>query len=82
MNKKNQDTVLGVIVKSRLKDFNMTQAELADKVGTSNVYLNYILSGKRGGKKYIQNIYEVLNIDIAYISKFISKIYVHESDIL
>lgn len=75
MSAKNGDTVLGIIIKARLKEINMTQAELAEKVGTSNVYLSYIISGKRGGKKYINDIYNVLNIDINFITKYISKLY-------
>lgn len=78
MVQKNNSTVLGMIIKERLRHFDMTQSELAKKVGTSNVYLNYILTGKRGGKKYIENIYKELNIDMDYISEQISRLYINE----
>lgn len=53
-------TPFGVEVKKRLIDLNMTQVELALRVGTSNQYLNKILCGERSGKKYIEKISEIL----------------------
>ena len=42
-----------------------TQEELADALNISPQYLNKILHGERTGKKYIQAIAEILEMDIA-----------------
>ena len=42
----------------------MTATELADALGTSPQYLNFILHGQRSGKKYIKKIEEILGINI------------------
>lgn len=55
-------TPFGAEVKKRLIDLQMTQEELARRVGTSPKYLNMILYGKRSGKKYIEGIREVLEM--------------------
>ena len=52
--------IYGVNVKKRLIELDMTQKELAEKVGTSEVYLSYIMNGKKGGWKYRGKIDEVL----------------------
>lgn len=54
---------VGVLIRKRLLDTGKTQKQLADEVGTTKVYLNYILHGERSGKKYLPKIFEVLNID-------------------
>ena len=60
--KKRRLTPFGEKVKERLIDLNMTQKKLAEKVGTSDVYLSMILYGERSGGKYIEDIKEILNI--------------------
>lgn len=61
--KKRQLTPLGVLIRKRLLDKGITQAQLAKEVGTTKVYLNYILHGERSGKKYLFRIFDVLEID-------------------
>lgn len=60
-------TPFGIIVKKRLVDRGMTQVELAEKMGTSNKYINLIIYGERSGKKYIYQIAEILEIDLEKI---------------
>lgn len=61
--KKRKLSPFGILVRKRLLDKQKTQLWLANQVGTSKVYLNYILYGERSGKKYIPKICEVLEID-------------------
>lgn len=53
----------GKKIKKRLIDLNMTQAELAEMLGTSSVYLCRIISGERSGKKYREEIIKILKMD-------------------
>ncbi|MEK8131470.1 helix-turn-helix transcriptional regulator [Paenibacillus filicis] len=62
MNKR-ELTPLGAEVKKRLIDIGMTQGQLAEKIGTSDQYLNLILYGQRSGKKYLSKIMTELGID-------------------
>lgn len=61
--KKRKLTPLGLKVKNRLADLNMTQKELAKKLGTSDAYLSMILYGERSGNIYIEDIKNILNIN-------------------
>lgn len=56
-------TPFGLKVKNKLADLNMSQKELAEKLGTSDVYLSMILYGERSGNMYIENIKNILNIN-------------------
>ncbi|MGB4438167.1 MAG: helix-turn-helix transcriptional regulator [Sedimentibacter sp.] len=56
-------TPFGLKVKNKLADLNMSQKELAGKLGTSDVYLSMILYGVRSGKMYVEDIRIILNID-------------------
>ncbi len=67
-------TVVGEVVKLRLKDMGLTQLELAEMIGTSSVYLNCILSGKRAGKKYLKQIFEVLELDVVEFITYLNKL--------
>ncbi len=62
--KKRKLSPVGVIIRKRLLDKGKTQTQLAEEIGTSKVYLNYILHGERSGKKYLRRIFEVLEIDL------------------
>lgn len=62
MIKKRRLTPFGDRVKEKLIDVNMTQRELAKKIGTSDVYLSMILYGERSGKKYIEDIKKILDL--------------------
>ena len=61
--KKRKLTPFGLKVKNRLADLNMSQKELAEKIGTSDVYLSMILYGERSGDMYIEDIKLILNMD-------------------
>jgi len=58
-------TPLGIKVKKRLIDMDMTQVELASMLGTNKQYIQKILCGERSGKKYIEKISKILDINIA-----------------
>lgn len=57
------ETALGCAVRIRLIERNMTQKELAEKVGCSQRYIWLIINGYRTGDKYMDAIREELNID-------------------
>lgn len=63
--KKTEFTAFGKKVKKKLIDMNMTQVELAAKVGISKQYLYKILCGERSGEKYIEDIKNILNMEEA-----------------
>lgn len=56
-------TPFGLKVKNRLADMNMTQKELAKRLGTSDAYLSMILYGERAGTIYIASIKNILDIN-------------------
>jgi len=58
--RKRKLTDFGELVKLRLFQLNMTQKNLAARVGTSEEYLSMILYGERSGKKYKDKIKSVL----------------------
>lgn len=51
-------------VKKRLIDKDMTQVELAALIGCDKQYLHKILTGERSGKKYIEQISKILEIEM------------------
>jgi transcriptional regulator with XRE-family HTH domain len=61
--KKRKLTPFGLRVKNRLADLNMSQKDLAEKLGTSGAYLSMILYGVRSGNMYIEDIKQILDID-------------------
>lgn len=60
---KNRLTPLGKEIKKKLADKEMRQVELAEQIGTSNIYLSRIIHGARSGRKYLDSICSVLGID-------------------
>ena len=52
----------GKLVKKRLIDLGMTQAELAEMIGVGRPYICRILTGDRSGKKYKADIERILKI--------------------
>lgn len=62
--KKRRLTPFGERIKERLVDINMTQKQLAKKLGTSNAYLSMILYGERSGEKYINEMKSILGIQL------------------
>lgn len=61
--RKRKLTPFGLRVKNRLADLNMSQKELAEKIGTSDVYLSMILYGERSGDMYIEDIKVILSMN-------------------
>lgn len=57
-------TPFGKRVRKELIDRNMTQAELAARIGCNRQYLYKILTGERSGGKYIENIAKILEIEV------------------
>lgn len=55
---------VGRQIKRRLIDKDMTATELAETIGVKPQYLNAILHGERSGKKYLQQISKVLDMNI------------------
>ncbi|PXV84724.1 helix-turn-helix protein [Lachnotalea glycerini] len=62
MDKTAQPTAFGKVVKVRLIELNMTQVELAKRLGIKRQYLCRILNGDRSGKKYLSDIRKILEI--------------------
>ena len=60
---KNKLTPLGKDIKKKLADKDMSQVELAERVGTSKSYLNRIMRGGKSGEKYLTAICIVLDLD-------------------
>ena len=60
---KNKLTPLGKDIKKKLADKDMSQVELAERVGTSKSYLSRIMRGGKSGKKYLTAICIVLDLD-------------------
>jgi len=64
-NRRNTPIRFGKIIKIRLVEKEMTQRELAERVGTSQKYLSQIIHGHKAGHKYIGAISEILEIPLA-----------------
>lgn len=60
--RKNKLTPYGKKIRKRLIDKNMTQVELANQLGCKTQYITQILSGKKSGKKYSEEINRILDI--------------------
>lgn len=56
-------TPLGVAIKKALIDKGMTQVQLADNLGVNPKYINLILHGERSGKKYLDDIANLLELE-------------------
>ena len=57
------------LVSKALIDRDMTRRALAAAVGISPQYLSYILNGTRSGKRYIEAIARVLELDQKQVGK-------------
>ena len=60
---KNKLTPQGKDIKKKLADKDMSQVELAERVGTSKSYLSRIMRGGKSGEKYLTAICIVLDLD-------------------
>ena len=57
-------TPLGKKISKRLIDLDMTQRELAARIGSTPQYLQKILHGERSGRKYLASIEEILKMSL------------------
>ena len=55
-------SAFGKKIAKGLIDKDMTAKQLADMLGTTPQYVNKILHGERAGKKYLDQIREILDI--------------------
>lgn len=64
-------TLIGIEIKKRLLDRNMSQVELAKKIGTSQNYITDIIHGRYAFKKsnIMKKILEELKIDVKEFKK-------------
>lgn len=61
--KKKNLTEFGITIRKKLLEKNMTLTELSEKLGVKQEYLSSVLHGKRAGKKYIDKINKVLQLE-------------------
>lgn len=66
---KRQTTPFGKAVIKALADRDMTRTQLAQEIGTTQIYLSYILHGVRSGEKYLPAIIAVLELDPEEVEK-------------
>ena len=59
----NKLTPLGKDIKKKPAHKDMSQVELAERVGTSKSYLSRIMRGGKSGEKYLTAICIVLDLD-------------------
>ena len=57
-------TPIGQAIRLKLAERNMTQAELAARIGCNPKYLALIMMGARSGRKYLPALREELGIDV------------------
>ena len=62
-------TPFGKYISKALTDKDMSKAQLAAAIGTSQQYLSYILYGDRSGEKYIPAIIAALDLDPQKVGK-------------
>lgn len=72
MKKRRELNLLGVECKKRMIEKQISQKALAEKVGTTDKYLDLIFHGERSGNKYIYKIAEALDLDIEELEKKIA----------
>ncbi|AAK81562.1 transcriptional regulator with XRE-family HTH domain [Clostridium acetobutylicum] len=72
MDKKRRLTSFGIACKKAMLEKEMSQTELARRVGSSTKYLDLVFHGERTGKKYISAIIKELGIDPDSIDKSIA----------
>lgn len=70
--KKRELSQLGKECKKLMIELQISQRTLAEKVGTTDKYLDLIFHGERSGNKYIYKIAEVLGLDIEKLQKKIA----------
>lgn len=58
-----QKSIFHKEAKKRLMDMEMTQVQLANRLGIKPAYLNDILQGRRDGGDYVTKIFAILEMD-------------------
>lgn len=66
--RKRDITRVGIKIKKRLAELNMTQRQLAEILGISETYLHQIIYGYRKGKKCVTRIEKVLEEKVKEIA--------------
>lgn len=61
---KHRKSTVGKHIEKALIDRDMNQVQLAQAVGTTPQYLNYILHGRRSGEMYLKRIANILKLDV------------------
>lgn len=56
-------TAYGIAIKKRMLELNMTNDELAAKLGVDKSYVSRILYGVRSGRKYATQLSEMLGVE-------------------
>lgn len=70
--KKRKLNLLGIECKKKMIEMRLSQKALAEKVGTTDKYLDLIFHGERSGNKYIYKIANILGLDIEKLEKKIA----------
>lgn len=74
------ETYIGSLIRKKRIEKGLTQAQLADIVGTDEYYISKIETGKRKpGRKYLPSIANALEISSDYLFGLDSNIVFHES---
>lgn len=64
MSKKRTPTPFGHAIKVRLAQLNLQQSDLAERLGTSNAYVTYLIYGDRRDEAWVARICEVLDMPL------------------
>lgn len=70
--KKRKLNLLGIECKKKMIEMHLSQKALAEKVGTTDKYLDLVFHGERSGIKYIYRIAEVLDLNVEELEKKIA----------
>ena len=66
---KSKRTALGIAIKKRLVELNMTKREFCQKIGMNECYMTHIYNGTRTGEKYLPVIEKMLGINLKRFKK-------------
>lgn len=61
--KRRRLTSFGLKARCRMLEMNISTVELANAVGCSPTYITDIFTGYKSGAKYLNKIYEILDIE-------------------
>lgn len=69
MEKKRELNLFGIQCKKRMIEVRISQKVLAEKVGSTDKYLDLIFHGERSGAKYVYKIAKILDINLEKLEK-------------